>query len=408
MRALILLVLLLPLLAAARVPGELASLPAGAQRLDVAVAELLRPQDALALSLPGDRRLSFRTRVTSPEAGMTGVRGRSAGSDRLMLFAADGRLFGEVHASGGHYRLAPYRGAHYWIPAAQDPRLAAPAEGWERPGVQVRVPLAPYAAPAPVADPKADGLQEIDLLVVYTPLYESRLGGKAAARAEIQRLVFVANGYHELSGIPVRYRLVGAEKYTGTSETSGLPRNLSVTAREPAVRAYRNRIGADLVIHLRTAEGCSGLVGLSRGFNNFTQTDPPESIDPDVDGFAAAAMGPGEDGAQCPDWVFAHELGHNLAGGHHWVQHQGDGIYWKPYSHGWQCGVAGADTLYSSVMTYMPTGIEGRGDFFSSPELSLDGMPCGTTGAPLEAVHADNARAMREAAPYVAAYKPAR
>ena len=386
---------------------------------------VLQAADAtLSVPLPEGREIRFQLRSESPEPGLLGVRGRSAAGERLTLFLAPDRVTGDIYSPHGHYRLTalpeggqgwarvPARPANIWQAPAGSPPLADIA--------RLRSP-AKAAAVAPRAEPDDAGIHQVDLLVLYTRLYEQRYGGRAGTRAEVQRLVFLANGYFETTAIPVRYRLVGIEKYTGIDEASDYFRMLAVVAAEPAVRAWRDRIGADLVGLLRTQDLSANLCGLSAGFNNFERSDPPENVVPERDGFMVAGMGASEDGQRCDDTVFAHELGHNLAAGHNSTAHLTalpgglltpvQPLYWKSYAHGYECGVAADGGNYASIMSYgtLASGLSARGDFFSSPRLLLDGMPCGAEGVPgSEATEADNARVITEAAPYVAAYRPTR
>ena len=286
-------------------------------------------------------------------------------------------------------------------------------------------------SPPPVAQRNADGNYEVDLLAVYTPLYESRYGGRDGTRSEVLRLVSVANQYFENSGVAVRYRLLAAEKYTGTQESSDGPRNLRILTADPAIRAYRDRVGADLVAFLRTQDGVAS-VELSSGFNGEDHNDPPQDVDPDRDFTAVIFSGPDGAGRRDGDWVFAHELGHNLGGGHNYKAHNQDGFYWKPYAHGTECGLLAPGQKLVSIMSYgdlhasgnlfgvavgdvrfgtstVTDTIEVRGDFFSSPNVQRNGMTCGSDnpGDP-ESKLADNARVINEAAPYVAAYRDAK
>ena len=390
----------------------------------VSRAVLEAPDAMLRVALPEGREICFQLRSERPAPGLLGVRGRSAAGERLTLFLAPDRVSGDIYSPHGHYRLTalpdggqgwervPARPANAWLPPAGAP----PSPDLARLPTTVQP-----AAVAPRAEPDDAGIYQVDLLVLYTRLYEQRYGGKAGAQAEVQRLVFLANGYFENTAIPVRYRLVGIEKYTGIDEASDYFRMLSVVAAEPAVRAWRDRIGADLVGLLRTQDLSANLCGLSAGFNNFERSDPPENVVPERDGFMVAGMGASVDGRSCDDTVFAHELGHNLAAGHNSTAHVTSlpgglltpvqPLYWKSYAHGYECGVTAEGGNYASVMSYgtLASGLSARGDFFSSPRLLLDGMPCGAEGVPgSEATEADNARVITEAAPYVAGYRPTR
>jgi len=109
---------------------------------------------------------------------------------------------------------------------------------------------------------------------------------------------------------------------------------------------------------------------------------------------------------QQASWTYTtiHEIGHNLGAHHHKLQNTqpGPGIF--PYSAGWRwTGSGGAK--YCSVMTYESASSFSDGvahtrvGYFSSPEISYQGVPTG------DATNADNARTLRKTKSVVAAYR---
>lgn len=258
----------------------------------------------------------------------------------------------------------------------------------------------PDAAPASADDP-----QQIDVLLLYTPRFARGLGGDGAARDEAQRLLALANDYFVNSDIAVRYAVAGVEPYGGVSET--LPTNaaLAVLLSDPAVRARRDALRADVTALLlaRTlgVDGC----GVATGFNGGVPSETADSVDADADGFVVAAVGPGPDQAPCPENNLAHELGHVLAAGHEISGLGAAGGYWKPYSHAWSCGTDAAGEPQVTIMNGGSDPTQATATLFSSPAVSRGGEACGQEGTEgLESTQADNARAIRQAAPYVAAY----
>lgn len=407
-----------------------AALPDVATSFEIVQLERALASTPIALTLPGGRSVEFAMRTETVGDGSIAMRGTSALGDRIVLFVpAAGRLHGDIHAMDGRYRLVTYAGREYWV-RQQDYAREMTLGRDLNVGVDdvLRAPraAASKATGADREEPGADGKYEVDLMVVYTPRFEESLGGRADAVAEVQRLAFVANTYFENSGIPIRYRVLRAEKYTGTQESGGGKRNLRVLSRDPAIRAYRDEIGADLVLFLRTPDGRADLA-ISSLFNGEDRNDPPQDVQPDRDIFVVSWGGTSREGVGVEDFLTPHELGHTFGGGHNYSAHNFDGLYWKPYAHGKDCGQFIPGGRYVSVMSYgelstghvegvpvggLPSGLvseqfEVRGDFFSSPLISRDGSQCGSEGA-TEAEQADNARAMTEAAPYVAAYRKAK
>lgn len=250
---------------------------------------------------------------------------------------------------------------------------------------------------APTVGPDESGVYEIDVLILFTPRFAKLYGDEAGAKLQSQHLLDQANHYLEVTNLPIRYRLASAELYNGMSETVHYAPALTLLAADPAIRKWRDAVHADVVALLRANAFTHEVCGLSTPFNGQTQSSSADNVDPERDAFAIVGNGPSDSAVSslsCPDWVLAHELGHLLAGGHEITT---GSTYWRPYSHGYSCGIS-ASGPFDDIMTTNP-GLGPRGDFFSSPAVIRDGQPCGIDG------HADNARAMLEAAPYVAAYR---
>ena len=410
--------------------SPVASLPEAASLLEVAQVESALAGMPTTITLPGGRAVQFAMRAEALDDGSIGIRGASATGDRIVLFVpAAGRLHGDIHAMDGRYRLVTHVGREFWVHQQDYAHEATLARDLNVGVDDVLRDASPASVKATGPDreaPAADGKYEVDVLVVYTPRFEESLGGRIEAVAEVQRTAFVANTYFDNSAIPIRYRVLRAEKYTGTQESAGGKRNLRVLSREPAIRAYRDQIGADLVLFLRTPDGRADLA-ISSPFNGDDKNDPPQDVQPDRDIFVVSYGGTSREGVGVEDFLTPHELGHTFGGGHNYSAHYLDGLYWKPYAHGKDCGQFIPGGRYVSVMSYgelttgqvegvpvggLPTSpvagqFEVRGDFFSSPLISRDGSQCGSEGA-TEAEQADNARAIPEAAPYVAAYRKAK
>jgi hypothetical protein len=423
------------------------TLPLDAVRLRLTATQLVTPQPALKVDLPG-RSLTFATKTMSPQSGMTGVRGATAdAANRFQAFVWNGKILSaDVYADDGRYQLVNHFGTQYWVRDVDIPTLETPLGSFD---VNPLPPLPPApGAPAPKAAPGPDGKYRIDLHVLYTPLYRQRTGYSVAAiQAEAQRLIFLSNTYFANSGMPIAYRLVGLSPYSATSEGVGCLDNLAVMAIDPTVRAARDATGADVAVLFRTSDNDSS-GGMSQGFNQHVQDDPPRNVDPEHDGVVCVHAAPEASRADAlsldVEHSFAHELGHTLSGGHQYDRPKSSGgtYYWRPYGHAWQCGIAKEGAvppflgpgLYYDVMTghngmigsiylfhdsppFPDVGVEGpygpvigqpKGDFFSNPRQKRGGMRCGAdiVQPPLgEALQADNARAITEAAPYVAAYR---
>lgn len=387
---------LLPCTATLALP-VMAELPPGAMPSSLSAAALASSGQTIQLALPDGSRPSLTAQRRDYGAGRIGIVARSDDGLRFYSFVSGERMLSaDVYSRSGHYELVSHQGRPHWI--------SARAESTKTDALTQPTPRTLKSA-APIASPGADGLYEISVLVLHTPLYAERMA-PTTPEEEAQRLVFLASEYMATSAVPVRYKLAGVAPYTGTDENSGFYDNLASMVGNPQVSALRNRTEADLVLLLRSQDGNADLCGLSSGFNNFERSDPPESINTDRDAFNVAGLAPAAgSSASCFDDVFAHELGHSLAAGHDYAGSAGF-EYWKPYAHALPCANA-SGLKYFSLMWSIGIGPGGgRSELITNPDLLIDGHACGADGvAGIEASQANNARAMAEAAPYVAAYR---
>lgn len=374
-----------------------ASLPAGAVPSSLTAAAMADAAQPLALNLPDGSSVSLPAQRRDYGEGRIGAVARRHDGLRFYGFVSGERMLSaDVYSRSGHYELVSHQGRAYWISARTESA---------KPDALMRPTPRTHTTTAPTTSPGADGLYEISVLVLHTPLYAQRMA-PTTPEEEAQRLVFLASEYMATSAVPVRYRLVGVAPYTGTDENSGFYDNLASMVGNPQVSALRNRTEADLVMLLRSQDGNADLCGLSSGFNNFERSDPPESINTERDAYNVAGLAPAEgSSASCFDDVFAHELGHSLAAGHDYAGSAGF-QYWKPFSHALPC-VNASGLKYFSLMWSIGVGPGGgRSELITNPDLLLDGHACGADGVDgIEASQANNARAMAEAAPYVAAYR---
>lgn len=268
------------------------------------------------------------------------------------------------------------------------------------------------ASSAPIASVGADGRYQIDIFALITPAVQQIYGSRGAAADEVRRQIEFANVLFENSGVPVRYAVADVQVYSGTREYVDAHRNINVISRDPAIAQWRDALAADLVLLFRSPDGDAS-VAVARLFNGNDKNDPPQDVNPDRDAYAIVYAGENQAGFTVPYWITAHEMGHLLGAGHNWAAHRADGIYWQKDAHGFDCGNAG-NGPYASIMSYgamaslVGATINGTtyGDFFSSPTIQRDGMPCGqAASAGPEAAQADNVRVITRAAPYVAAYR---
>ncbi len=269
-------------------------------------------------------------------------------------------------------------------------------------------PRMPNPAPAVRVKPKADGTYEIDLLVLYTDEFANARVVTGGVNTEVQRLVMAANTFYANSKVPVSYRIVGVERYAGPQDLQNYPNTLDMLREDAGMRALRDATGADLVTLLLTTDATNYLGGRAKLFNGGEQSDPPGNVNPERDAFSVMAMGPNASGARGSDWLFAHELGHKMGGGHDFAAHAPASPYWKTYAHAMSCPVR--SIMHSGQDAVGVGGVSDvMGDFFTNPALVLENSRCGLAGVDgVPGSGANNARSISEAAPYVAAYRNAK
>ena len=232
----------------------------------------------------------------------------------------------------------------------------------------------------------------VDLLVVYTPGAKNALGGDGPIQSLIQQVVNTTNQALLNSLVPLTIRLLHSEEiaYAGSGDV-GLDR---VRLHEPAdgfmdsAHALRNTWGADLV-SLITDNAPNG------GGNADLLEDLHDTQNPTR---AYSAMD--HTSLQPSNLTLAHELGHNLGGGHERGNPTQPARGPFTYSYGFR--FTGTDgVVYHDIMSYDPGLVV---PYYANPGVTFAGSP---TGAPIGAPdEADLHSTFVATAPVVAAYRP--
>lgn len=275
---------------------------------------------------------------------------------------------------------------------------------------EVRRPLPPRHVPRTVrtngvlkaqsASPRlfqnSSGPACVDVLVVYDAfarLWVEKNGGGLMSFAE--DAVARMNEAVTNSGIgaSLRFRLAGveiAEVNGGTDFDGTLDAVTDGTGKWKVVREARERLGADVAVTLIDTGSAYGTTGLSWAL-------APEGYD----GFSEYAFSVCAVRAVAESHTMTHEVGHLMGAGHSDRQAQwlDPGPLLHPYSSGYYFNTNGVPCR--TVMAYDDDGYGNlyyETPYFSTPEVSLDGVPVGT---PVN----DNARTLRETAAYVSGFR---
>ena len=278
----------------------------------------------------------------------------------------DGRAFELTVDADGDYEVAELDPAAF---PTEDPPLDVPRSG------------ADVAATLPAAQGvSADGVPQIDVMVLWTPAARNAVGGTVSA---IQSLVTLAVANANLSyansqvGATLRLVYSGEVNLTESNISTDLTRlSTAGDGYIDQVQSLRNQYGADVVTLIGNGYAGAGACGIGYIMSTTSTSFAPWAYNV-VDQSCAGGY-----------LSYAHEVGHN-EGLQHDPANAGSSPSF-PYAYGYQ-HPSGA---FRTVMAY---GSALRIPFFSSPIVSYTGLFTGTASQ-------DNARALRNNVATVASF----
>ncbi len=258
-----------------------------------------------SIELPGGPATIVFDRIDRHGAGIQSSVGylKDLGKEyRVILTTGPGGTFGSIRTPRTVYRVVPRDGRDWIVDSLAEREFEGPTD--------LRDDILPHAEPTALAIPAAGftnkaapaGQATIDVMVAYTEGFARRLGAGTLTR--IHNLIAAANTAYIDSEISVTVRLVNATmiNYPDTSTdqvaiNDFLPVNGGGNGVLPILEQVRIQSGADLVAVLRNGPDfkATGLAWLS------STTLEPQKLYSVSTGCVVGC-----------DWVFIHELGHNM------------------------------------------------------------------------------------------------
>ncbi len=228
----------------------------------------------------------------------------------------------------------------------------------------------------------AEGETDQGIMVIYTDNVANEVNDPEGL---IESAISDANNAYENSGIPLELTLVHTREMdypeSGNTDTDLTRLQDSTDEIIDEVHDYRDQYGADIVVML-TSQTQSDQAGTVTGEAYEIMADTSTA-------FAVLRY----DFAEAPFYTLAHEVGH-LQGADH---NPADEINpYKSYGHGFTYPDGG----WRTIMAYNQNGCCSRIEFFSTPDVTYQGDPLGTSS------ESDNARLLGETADIIAGFRP--
>ncbi|MFK7961833.1 MAG: zinc-dependent metalloprotease family protein [Phycisphaerales bacterium] len=221
-----------------------------------------------------------------------------------------------------------------------------------------------------------------DVLVVYTTVVESQLGGPESAAAQMDVVTEETNVAFVDSNVNAEIRLRAVHRFTGPEPSLGELRSTDDGVYDE-VHTIRDGYAADFVVQIDEGGG-----GVAFGLDSFDGGE-------DQNAFCQVGIN------NLPFLTYTHELGHNMGACHALGDGGGCGeglLFDYSNGHRW---FGNSGTQWRSVMAYSPGSRLAR---FSNPDVNFDGVSSGIEPGN-GGVGADNAATINQSAGFVASHR---
>ena len=310
----------------------------------------------LEIKLPNSEKLAFDVK-SSTRAGITTVTGQQG--DNSLLITTDGRnTFGLITTAQTTYKIDTREQGVFLYDEREF--YSKPIDGIASNFAEAQVLVKKIKSQNELKQTQSELLlpSHVDIALFFTPLVEEQIGVQGV-RTKMQFLIDLTQEVIISSGVNVVLSPVFILRF---DETLGANNNNDTTSFPADINGKEaitlsNLFGADLM-HLLYIDSGQPFCGLSGG----VLWQPPNNPVWGITGTGS-----------CPETVFTHEIGHAFE-----AQHDRDDIADEfenqggltDYYYGYHCG--GRGTIMN--VTFDRTN---RHHFFSSPNITFQGEPCG-------------------------------
>ncbi len=360
--------------------------PAAAEawRISIDPAVLDGAPNSLAFSLPDGKRLAAQIwDVEKRGTGDLAWRGHMADGGHTTLTLKNGYVMGLIETATGTWELTSIADGSQVLVRLDFDSFESCAHEFDHDDQTPLILKDASAATAGVAT-KADPVNSVDILTVYTPQAQAGAGGTAAIEATAQSAVDVSNTAFANSGMDIRWNLVHTQ-LINRNDANNARADRDFVRADPTTQAFRDVFRADMVGMLVESAG-PGLCGVAFLMGNESAAAFSEN------GYQVTQRN-----CAVGNRTFAHEHGHNMG-----LQHNPQNG--APASQAFRTFAFGhfVNGNYRTVMAAggspCPNGCSRVGQF-SNPNIVFQGAASGIAN------QRDNARTSNITAPFVANWR---